>query len=88
MPTKITLEIAHTMALKLIGEGWRIGTGEPNSIVLNMPPGFDLSTEQEFTDYIYLFIEKYDLKIPEITEFHFYKGDKWKGGIILVPDFE
>lgn len=58
MPTKVTLEIAHTRTLKLIGEGWKIGTGEPNSIVLYTPPCFNLSTEQEFTDYFYLFIEK------------------------------
>lgn len=88
MPTKLTDEIATTMALKLIGEGWKVGTGEPNSIVLYMPEGFDLTAEQEFADYIYLFQEKYDLKIPETTEFHFYKDDSWRGGIIMVPEIE
>ncbi|MNR50370.1 hypothetical protein D3C85_1698770 [compost metagenome] len=88
VPTPHTQRVVDFMAERLQIFGWQVGAGDINKVVLYMPPGYDMRSEQDFTDFIGIFKKAHNLKLTETIEFHFYKGDEWRGGIVMVPKFE
>lgn len=84
MPSQNTILLANFMATKLVPLGYKVGTAEPNSIVIYLPEADQLSSQQDFTDFIAVFLKQNDLKLKEKTEFHFYK-DVWLGGVVFEP---
>jgi len=87
-PTPHTQKIANLIAEHLQPEGWEVGTGDEISVVLFMPDHFNFKTEQEFFDFIAVYKTLHKVTFIETIEFHFYKGNEWRGGIVMVPKFE
>lgn len=87
-PTQHTQIVVDYMAEKLQPFGWHIGAGDLNKVVLFMPNDYNLTTEQDFADFIGIFKKAYNLRLTETIEFHFYKDNDWKGGIVMVPKYD
>lgn len=85
MPSENIIVFANFMAQQLVPHGYKIGTGEPNSIVIYLREKDNLKSEDDFTTFVAMFLKTYKMEIQEVTEFHFYKGSDWLGGVVFNP---
>ncbi|MNL15858.1 hypothetical protein D3C87_1368710 [compost metagenome] len=85
MPTLTVQKLSKHFLEELSPIGWKIGFGEPNQIIFYPPNDVAFQNEDQMQVFVYGYIDHHKLEMLEKTEFHFYQGGKWVGGIIFEP---